>query len=74
MVEVAHAAGKPALLHSCGNLEAVMAEVITSLPTGSSSAATAMWTAAVPLLQAIQCFIPYISANRVSKARTFVPM
>ena len=52
----------------------VMADVITSLPTGSSSAATAMWTAAVPLLQAMQCFIPYISAKRRSRARTLVPM
>ena len=52
----------------------VIAEVITSLPTGNSSAATAMCTAAVPLLQAMQCFIPYISANRFSRARTLVPM
>jgi len=51
----------------------VMAEVITSLPTGSWRAATAMCTAAVPLEQAIQCFMPYISAKRFSKARTLLP-
>src|SRR5574342_672170 len=51
----------------------VMAEVITSLPRGSWSDATAMWTADVPLEQAMQCLTPYISANRFSKARTLAP-
>jgi len=31
IVEVAHAAGKPAILHSCGQLEAVMEEIITEM-------------------------------------------
>ena len=34
---------------------------------------TAMWTAAVPLLQVMQCFIPYISAKRFSRGHTLVP-
>ena len=51
----------------------VMQVVMTSLPGGSSSAARAMCTAAVPLEQATAYRRPYRAAKRRSNSRTLAP-
>ena len=52
----------------------VMGVTITSLPAGRARAPSVMCTEAVPLEQAMQCFLPYSCANARWNSKTLVPM